>query len=309
MKHSALAALFVLAWAAPYAAQAKTLRVVATTPELVDIVKRVGGSRVSVDGLARGTEDIHQVVMKPSFVTKLNKADAVVYLGLGLEHSFLPGLLDVARNPRLRHDPVTMCAGEGCVDCSEGVTVLEKPVSLSRAEGEIHPAGNPHFNLSADNGPLIARNVAAGLSRIDPANAAAYDAALKEFLAELEPKLADWRRRASALKGVTAVSYHKDTAYLARFTGLEFVGTLEAKPGIPPTPSHLQKLVALMKERGVKLIVREQHFDDKAVRWLAGQTGAKVAVVATMGNAFPGTATFAGFSEHNLSALLEAAGQ
>lgn len=309
MKKRALAGLLILAWAAPLAAQAKALRVVATTPELVDIVKRVGGANVSVDGLARGVEDIHQVVMKPSFVTKLNRADAVVYLGLTLEHTFLPGLLDVARNPRLRADPVATCAGPGCIDCSEGVAVLEKPRTLSRAEGEIHPQGNPHYNMDPAEGLVIARNVAAGLSRVDPSRAEDYARNLKVYLAELGAKLVEWRRRAAPLKGVKAVSFHKDTPYLARFTGLDFVGTLEVKPGIPPTPTHLKEIVELMKAQGVKLLVREQHFDAKTVAWVAEQTGAKVAVVAVMGNAFPDSGTFIGFSEHNLTALLEAVGK
>ncbi|TBR19116.1 zinc ABC transporter substrate-binding protein [bacterium] len=306
MKTTLLAASFALVLGSPRAAAAKPLRVVATTPELADIVRRVGGANVSVDGLARGPEDIHQVVMKPSFVTKLNKADAVVYLGLTLEHSFLTGLLDVARNPRLRQDNVRQCAGEGCIDCSEGVKVLEKPASVSRAEGEIHPQGNPHYNLDPDEGPTVARNVAAGLSRVDPAGAADYDKNLKAFLAELEPKLAEWRKRAAALKGVKAVSYHQDTPYLARFTGLQFVATVEPKPGVPPTPTHLERVVALMKAQGVKLIVREQHFDAKTTAWLAEQTGAKVAVIGVMGNALPKTGTYLEFEERNLANLLEA---
>ena len=309
MKNFTLAALFVLPLAAPRPAQAKGLRVVATTPELVDVVSRVGGPLVSVDSLARGPEDIHRVVMRPSFVTKLNKADAVVYLGLTLEHTFLPGLLGVASNPRMRQDAVRQCVGEGCIDCSEGVAVLEKPASLSRAEGEIHPQGNPHYNLDPGEGPVIARNVAAGLSRVDPEHAADYAKNLKAFLAELEPKLARWRRLAAPLKGVKAVSYHQDVPYLARFTGLEFVGTLEVKPGIAPTPTHLEALVGLMKTQGVKLIVREQHFDAKTCAWLAEQTGAKVAVIGVMGNALPDTKTFVSFSERNLSALLDAAGK
>lgn len=294
---------------APPAAHAKTLRVVATTPELVDITERVGGALVSVDGLARGPEDIHQVVMRPSFVSKLNKADALVYLGLGAEHSFLPGLLDVARNPKMRKDWVKTCLGSGCIDTSEGIHVLEKPENLSRAEGEIHPQGNPHYNMSPDNGPAIARNVAAGLARVDAGHAADYEKNLKAYLDELEPKVAELKRRAAPLKGVKAVSYHKDVAYLGQFTGIDFVDAVELKPGVPPTPTHLEKLVASMKASGVKLIVREQHFDAKTCAWLAERTGAKVAVLGVMGNALPGTGTYALFAERNLSALLEAAGK
>lgn len=305
MRTTALAAALLLAAVAP--ARAAKLRVVATLPELVDIASRVGGDLVSVDGLARGTEDIHQIVMKPSFVTKLNRADAVVYLGLTVEHVFLPGLLDVARNPKMRPDPDTAnCLGSGCIDCSTGVKVLEKPETLSRAQGEIHPQGNPHYNLDPENGRVIARNIAAGLSRVDPAHAADFERNLKAYLAELEPKLAEWRKLAAPLKGVKAVSYHKDVPYLGAFTGIEFVDTIELKPGVAPTPTHLAELVAKMKERKVTLIVREQQYDAKTPAWLAEQTGAKVAVVGTMANSLPGAETFIKLSEANLRNLLKA---
>jgi zinc/manganese transport system substrate-binding protein len=304
MKKIALAAALVLA-IAPHAAA--KLRVVATIPELVDITSRVGGDLVSVDGLARGTEDIHQVVMKPSFVTKLNRADAVVYLGLTVEHAFLPGLLEVAKNQKMRPDPDTSnCLGDGCIDCSAGVNTLEKPNSLSRAQGELHPQGNPHYNIGANNGPLIARNIAAGLSRVDPAHAADYQKNLKAYLAELEPKIVEWRKEASPLKGVKAVSYHKDVVYLGAFTGIDFVDTIELKPGVAPTPTHLTALVNKMKEQKVTLIVREQQYDAKTPAWLAEQTGAKVAVIGTMANALPGTETFIKLSETNLKNLLKA---
>lgn len=308
MKRTVFAAALLCA-ALPRAEAAK-LRVVATVPELADIARRVGGDLVEVQGLARGPEDIHQVVMKPSFVTKLNRADAVVYLGLSVEHVFLPGLLDVASNPAMRPDPDTRnCLGPGCIDCSAGVHVLEKPQSLSRAEGELHPQGNPHYNLSPANGPRIARNIEAGLARLDPAHAADYEKNLKAYLAELEPRIAEWRRWTAPLKGVKAVSYHKDMAYLADFTGLDFVDAVELKPGVAPTPTHLAALVKKMKEQKVPLIVREQHFDAKTPAWLADQTGAKVAVVGVMANALPGADSYVKFCETNLRNLLKALGK
>jgi zinc/manganese transport system substrate-binding protein len=288
---------------------AKPLQVVVTIPELADIASRVGGDHVGVVALARGTEDIHQFVMRPSLVPKLNRADAVVYLGLTVEHSFLPGLLNVAANPNLRTDAVKECLGSGCIDCSEGLSVLEKPDSLSRAEGEIHPFGNPHYNLDPEDGVLIARNIAAGFKRIDPAHAADYEKNLKAYLAELDAKLAEWRKWVAPLKGLKAVSYHQDVAYLARFTGLQFVGTLEPKPGVAPGPTHLEKLVGLMKEQKVSIIVREQQYDPKFPEFLAENTGAKIAVIGTMAKALPDTDTFIKMSEHNLKAILAAAGK
>jgi len=278
-------------------------------PDLVDMTKRIGGDLVMVDGLARGTEDIHQVVMRPSFVTKLNKADAVVYLGLSVEHAFLPGLLDVASNPKMRQDPATQgCIGPGCIDVSEGVSVMEKPETLSRAQGELHPQGNPHYNVDPAEGPRIAKRVAEGLSRIDPGHAADYRKNLKATLAEIEPKLALWREWVAPIKGLKAVSFHKDMCYLGRFTGINFVDTLELKPGVAPTPTHLEALVKEMKEQGIKLIVREQQYDPKTCEWLADKTGARIAVIGTMAGALPGAGTFAKLCERNLRALLDAAG-
>ena len=310
MKIKNILMLSLLVWAFTLPAEAaKKFRVVATVPELADIARRIGGDLVEVDGIARGTEDIHQVVMRPSFVPKINRADVVVYLGLTIEHAFLPGLLEAAVNPKMRSDVVKECLGPGCVDCSEGLNVLEKPDTLSRAEGEIHPQGNPHYNAGPDQGPLIARNVSAGLSRVDPDHAAEYQKNLKAYLGELEPKLAEWRRWVKSLKGVKAVSFHKDVAYLGRFTGIDFVDTLEMKPGVAPTPTHLERLVKEMKEQNIKLIIREQQYDPKLCQWLAEQTGAHVAVIGSLAHAFPDTDTFIKFSEHNLKAILAAAGK
>ena len=311
-KPLSLALLTAMIWAGSVSGShaADPLRVVATVPELVDMTHRVGGGLVKVDGLARGTEDIHQVVMRPSFVTKLNKADAVVYLGLSVEHGFLPGLLDVAANPKMRQDPATQgCIGTGCVDVSEGLSVMEKPETLSRAQGELHPQGNPHYNLDPNEGPRIAKNIALGLSRVDPDHAADYRNNLKDYLAELEPALARWRTLVAPLKGLKAVSFHKDVCYLGRFTGIDFVDTLELKPGVAPTPTHIEALVKEMKEQNIKLIVREQQYEAKTVEWLANETGAKIAVIGTMANAFPGADTFEKFSEHNIKALLQAVGK
>jgi len=305
----ALLTATVCAASVPSCYAARPLRVVATIPELVDITRRVGGGLVKVDGLAKGQEDIHQVVMRPSFVTKLNQADAVVYLGLSVEPGFLTRLLDVPANPKMRQDPVSQgCIGPGCIDCSEGLAVMEKPASLSRAEGEIHPQGNPHYNVDPEDGVLIAKNIAAGLSRVDPDHAADYQTNLKAYLAQLAPELARWRKMATPLKGLKAVSFHKDVCYLGRFTGIDFVDTLELKPGVAPTPTHLAALVKEMKEQNIKLIVREQQYDPKVCEWLADETGAKVAVIGTMANALPGTETFEKFSERNIKAILEALG-
>jgi ABC-type Zn uptake system ZnuABC Zn-binding protein ZnuA len=290
-------------------ADAAALKIVATFPELADISKEIGGSNVSVTGIARGTEDPHQIVMKPSFATKLNEADGVVYNGLTLEHSFIPALLEAAANARMVPDTFQTCVGPGCIDCSAGIHILEKPADLSRAQGELHPAGNPHYELNPENGVIVAKNIAEGFSRLDPAHAEDYKKNLAAYTAKLKAAVAELKKMAAPLKGVKAISHHADIAYLAAFTGIDFVDTVELKPGVPPTPPHLSKLVDEMKAQQVKLVVRESQYSANDADWLAEQTGAKVAVIGVMAHAFADTPTFIAFQEHNIKALLAAIGK
>ena len=276
------------------------LRIVATTPELADITRQIGGAQVKVESLAKGTEDIHAVPQRPSFVPKLNQADAVVLIGLEAEHAFLPALLEVAQNPNiLRGKP-------GYIDCSEGVALLGVPTTLSRAEGEQHPEGNPHYNFDPRKGSLIADNIVKGLTRIDPAHASLYGQNRDAFKKTLADKQAEWQALIAPLKGVKAVSHHSDMVYFADYLGLNLVGTVELKPGIAPTPRHLQELAELMKAQQVPLLIHEIQYPSDTAQWLAQQSGAKIADIATMGNAFPDSATYFGMIEHNIRAVLDA---
>jgi ABC-type Zn uptake system ZnuABC Zn-binding protein ZnuA len=303
MKIIMTAALLIAA----VSAHAADLKVVATFPELADLAKEIGGTHAKVTGIARGTEDPHQIVMKPSFATKLNEADAVIYNGLTLEHSFLPALLEAASNARMVPDTFQTCQGPGCIDCSAGVRILEKPADLSRAQGELHPAGNPHYELDPNNGLAAAKNIEEGFARLDPAHAEDYKKNYAAYAAKLKGAITALKKEMAPLKGLKAISYHQDIAYLASFTGLDFVDTVELKPGVPPTPPHLSKLVDEMKAKEVKLIVLEQQYSPRDANWLAEQTGAKVAVIGVMAHAFPDADTYIRFAQHNVKALLEAA--
>ncbi len=276
------------------------LRVVATTPDLADVIRRIGAEFVDVESLAKGTEDIHAVPQRPSFIPKLNRADAVVMLGFEAEHAFLPALLDVAQNPKI------MRGQPGYIDCSEDVSPLEVPTIISRAEGEQHPLGNPHYNIDPRNGKNIAKAIADKLSALDPAHAAVYEKNRHAFTQELEIKIGEWRKLAAPAKGTGAVSYHPSMAYLADFLGLKMEGTVELKAGIAPTPKHLESLVEIMKKNNVKLILREVQYSQETADWLAKETGAKVATVATMGGAFPDSGTYFGMIDHNIHSILEA---
>jgi len=284
-----------------FSAQAfATLRIVATTPDLADITRQIGGDQVKVESLAKGTEDIHAVPQRPSFLPKLNQADAVVLIGLEAEHAFLPALLEVAQNPNiLRGKP-------GYIDCSEGLAPMDVPATVSRAEGELHPEGNPHYNFDPRKGPMIADNIAKGLSRIDPTHAALYAQNRDEFKKSLAAKQAEWKTLIAPLQGVKAVCHHADMVYFANYLGVNLVGTVELKPGIPPPPKHLEELAQLMKSEHVPLIIHEIQYPSDTAQWLAQQTGAKIADIATMGNAFPDSKTYLGMIDHNIRAIVAA---
>jgi len=290
----AIAALVLLA--GPAAAR---LRVVASTPDVADLTGQIGGDRVSVVTIAGGTQDPHKVPVKPSFVTKLNRAQALVVQGLGLEHAFIPPLLEAARNPKI------LPGAPAYIDASLYVTPLEVPSSQSRAQGELHPLGNPHFNLDPVEGKHMARAIAEGLERVDPDGAAAYRAGLQRFTEQLDAKIAEWQQLAAPLRGVKAVSYHQDLTYFARRYGIELVGTIEVKPGIPATPGHLDSLLTTMKREGVALIIREVSYDPGLAERLAGQTGARIAEISVLAGGL-GRPGYLDSIEANLDSLLRA---
>ena len=268
-----LAALALLGLARPAAA---TLRVVASTPDVADITAKIGGDRVSVVTIAEGTQDPHKVPVKPSFVTKLNRADALVVQGLGLEHAFVPALLEAARNAEI------MPGAKAYIDASLYVQPLEVPTSQNRTQGELHPLGNPHFNLDPEQSKLMARAIAEGLERVDPAGAAAYQEGLARFTALADQKIQQLAQIAAPLRGVKAISYHQDLVYLAARYGIVLVGTIEDKPGIPATPGHLEELLATMQREQVKLVIHEISYDPGLGSSLADRTGAHVATISSM---------------------------
>ena len=247
-------------------ALAEKIRVVTTVPDLADVTRRIGGDRVSVTSLTRGVRDIHAVQVKPSMVAQLNRADVVALMGLYLEHSFLPALLDVASNPRISP------GGIGYIDTSRGIEIIETPETLSRRGGDVHPMGNPHYNLDPVMGRRMARNVAAGLSKAHGAHRAFFMENLDAYLAELDRLIPRWRARARGLHGVRFVSYHKDLGYFAKRYGMRQFGTLEPAPGIGPTPAHLVQLIQRMKDAKVPLVTYAAH-PDRVPKRVARETG------------------------------------
>ena len=277
------------------------LRVVATTPDVASMAREIGGDRIEVTTIAEGGQDPHKVPVKPSFVTKLNRADALIVQGLGLEHAFLPALLEAARNPRIAP------GAPAYIDSSLYVEPLEVPSSTNRSQGELHPLGNPHFNLDPVQGKLMARAIAEGLERIDPAGGPAYRAGLARFTALLDAKIPEWMALAAPLRGLKAVSYHQDIIYFARRFGLELAGTIETKPGVPATAGHIEDLIATMKRDDVRIVIREVAYEMPLAETIADKTGSRVATVSGMTGGLPGADTYVGFVEANLKAVLAAA--
>lgn len=278
------------------------LQVVATTPDVADLTRRIGGDRVEVDTLAQGSQDPHRVPVKPSFVTKLNRADAVVVQGLGLEHAFLPALLEVARNPSISPGRAAY------IDASLHVEPLEVPTGGSRAQGELHPLGNPHFNLDPVRGKAMARAIAEGLERVDPDGQAIYRENLARLDALLDERITAWRALAAPLRGRKMIASHQDLPYLAARYGFEVVGTLEYRPGVPATPGHLEALTALAERERVDLVVHDVAFGRGLAESVARRLGVPVATISVMTGGLPGADDYVSFVDANLRSLVDAVG-
>ena len=287
----------ILIWCSTLHA-ADPLNVIASIPDFADIAREIGGAHVSVESIARGVEDPHGVPVRASIAAKLARADALIEMGLGMEHAWLPALIDASNNPKLR--------GDGDIQASEGITPKDVPLVVGRTEGEQHAEGNPHFNVGPDCGRTFAKNIAAGFKKLSPKYASDFEANLKRYLEKLAKKEIEWQAAAKKLKGVKFISYHPDMVYFADFLGMEQLGTLEPKPGIPPSASHTADLIALMKAQHAQLILREPQYSDDLPREIAAQTGAKVVTIAIMVNGVPGAKTWIDMIDTNIKSLMGA---
>jgi zinc/manganese transport system substrate-binding protein len=276
------------------------IRVVATIPDLADLTKQIGGELVDVSSLATGVEDIHAVPMKPSFAILMNRADVVVLLGLEAEHAFLPALLEAARNPKIFRD------APGYVDCSVYITPLEVPTRIDRSLGDQHPMGNPHYNLDPVMMKKAARALADGLARNYPEDQTTFKANLKTYLEQLDSAIARWEQEAAPLKGKKLVSYHPDMLYFAERFGMEAVGTIELRAGIPPTPSHIVELEEMMRRQKVDLVVRELNYPAELAQTVASQTGAKLVEIPYMVGGVPQAKDYISLVDYNLTTMLKA---
>ena len=254
----------------PLIAHAK-LNVVATLPDLAAIARDIGGDKVDVLCIGKPSEDPHFIQAKPSFVVGLNRADLLIEQGLELEIGWLPVLVNQTRNPRIQ------TGAPGHVVAAEGVPLLEVPtIPVTRAMGDVHPGGNPHFTIDPERGKIVAKNICEGLIRVAPKYADEFRANLDKLDKHIDASLAEAQKILAPYRGAKVVTYHKSLNYFEERFGLVEVNNVEPKPGIPPSPSHIAALIEQMKSEGVKVILMEPWHERRTPELVAQKTGAKV---------------------------------
>lgn len=267
------------------------LEVVCTLPDLADITREIGGDRVDVMSLYKGRESTHAMTGKPSHLVALSKADVFVQIGLSLEVSFIPGLCENCRNSKI-------APGQpGFVNVSEGWKALDVPSSVSRQNGDVHPQGNPHMNLHPAGGRHIAGVIHAHLVLVDPASKAGYDHRFEAYVKKLDDAELRWAAVSKNWKGKKIVVYHKEYDYLADVHGLAIQGSIEVKPGIPPTPNHVASLIEKMKRDRGAVILTAPWSNNDTVEQIARETGAKVVELPNMCGGTTGAETWIGMMD------------
>ncbi len=264
------AALFA---SVPARAQGK-LNVVTTTEDLASIAREVGGDHITVESIAKGFQDPHFVEAKPSFILKLQKADVLIAVGRELEIGWLPPLIQQSRNARIQ------VGAQGYLDASLGATILEIPNgNITRAMGDVHPLGNPHYWMDPENGKRIGKEIADKLSELRSGDSAFFQQQLTSFTTRLDTAEKRWLAQMAPYKGTKMVTYHRSFPNFAERFGLDIVGYVEPRPGIPPTPQHTLDLINEMKRQNVKLVLVEPYFDMKTPMAIGRDTGAQVLVM------------------------------
>jgi len=285
----------------PPTASAKTLKVITTLTDLASLTQEVGGDKVEVEALAKGYQDPHFVDPKPSFLLKLRHADLLILVGLDLEIGWLPPLITQSGNGNIQP------ASPGYLDASQFAEILEIPQgAVTRAEGDVHPLGNPHYWLDPDNGRRIAKGIAGKLGEMDQPDRAYFEQREQDF----EKRLADadrkWLSQMAPYRGRKIVTYHRSWPNFARHFGLDVIGYIEPRPGIPPTPAHTIDLVNQMKRENTKIELIEPYFDTKTPNSIASMTGGKVVVMMPSVGGKPEITDYFKLFDYDIGILIQA---
>jgi len=284
----------------PAASAADKIHVVTTIPDLKALTEEVGGNLVEVESLARGTQNAHEIEIRPSLMLKLRRADIVVENGLELD-SWADVAVQGANNPKI------VRGAPGRVDVSRGIQVLDVPATrVDRSMGDVHPLGNPHYSLDPGMAPIITQNIVDGLARFAPEHRATFEKNRQAFLARLDEAMARWTRALEPFKGAKVVVYHPQWIYILSRFGLSQAATLEDRPGIPASPAHLTKVIRQMKEERIKMIIVEPWNDLKLATRVAEEAGAKAVVLASMVGGVKGADSYIAAIDHNVNTLAQA---
>jgi zinc/manganese transport system substrate-binding protein len=276
------------------------INVVTTLPDLKSITEFIGGDKVDVFAIATGYQNPHFVDPKPSYILKLTKADMFVTVGLDLEVGWVPPLLNSARNLKIQK------GSDGYVDASANVPLLQVPSSVNRAEGDIHIYGNPHYWIDPARGKQIAQVIFQGLIKVSPENQNYFQANLKSFSDNIDTKTKEWISKMMPYKGSKIIAYHNEWCYFEERFGLQIVDFLEPKPGIPPTPGQLAKVIGEIKRDNIKVIISSPYFTTESADLVARQTGAKVVVLATSVGADKSIKNYFDLFDYDINKLVDA---
>ena len=285
----------------PATAAAAAVKVVTTTEDLSSLTKEVGGDKVSVESLSKGYQDPHFVEPKPSFILKLHDADLLVVVGRELEIGWLPPLLTQSRNASIQP------AARGYLDASLTAKILDVPTGqITRAMGDVHPQGNPHYWLDPDNGRAIAKAIQQKLSQLSPADSGYFAQRFADFDRRLTDAIARWDAAMAPYRGTKVVTYHRSWPNFAQRFGLDVIGYVEPKPGIPPSPSHTLELMQEMQRQQVKIIIVEPYFDLKTPDAVARGTQGMVLVLSPSVGGVKEASTYLQVFDYNIKQLIGA---
>ncbi len=293
-----LFAALLLSFASPLLAK---IHVVSSLQDFASIAEAIGGDRVETYALAKGYQDPHFVDAKPSFILKLSRADVLIVAGLELEIGYLPPLIDQSRNDRIH------VGSAGYLDASIGCDILQRPTrQVTRAMGDVHPYGNPHYWTDPENGRVIAWAVAEKLSELDPSGKAVFEKNLAAFEGLLTQKEKEWNAKMGPYAGTKVVTFHDSWPNFAKYFKLEIAGHIEPKPGIPPTPSHTLEIINLIQAQKIPVILVEPYFDSKTPKYIAQKTGAAVVTFYPSVGGIPEIKDYFALFDHNIDAFVAA---
>ena len=276
------------------------LNVFACEPEWGSLVQELAGDKVDVSVGTSALQDVHQIDAKPSLIAKVRRANLVVCTGADLEVGWLPQLIRQSGNQKI-------ATGPGYFLAVSQVQTLDKPTQLDRAAGDLHPQGNPHIQMDPYRVLKVAKALSARLSALDSANSATYQQRFDDFSNRWKAATIRWEAKAAPLKGKKVVVHHISWVYLNKWLGLQQIGALEPKPGVPPTSGHLSSLISTTKSQGTYAIVSAAYQDQKPARWLQERTGVPVVVLPyTVGGDAQSRDLF-GFFDSTIDKLLGAA--